>query len=355
MVNPLPALSGISNWVDPRRQALLGLASGLVGGNTLHEGLSTGFARAAQGKQADDAYATAKRDEQKRADQLNYTIQAFQKAGRQDLVDMANAGMMGEAWNQFNKKTTDDAPSNVREWEYFNALPDDATKAEYLRMKRANPYLDLGTGFGQPDPTNPGQLGGPIIPKNGDVPTGFQQTGPGQIEPMPGSEPDIERQGKRVKAESAINTLEQKNAVAVSAIDAALDQVSWATTGNVMGNMGGVPVVGQGAHDLGKTLDTIKANIGFEELQTMRDNSPTGGALGQVTERELAFLQSTIANIEQSQSEDQLKKNLKTLRDFIASSQERRRAAYLQQYGSDGAAPSGGAGDIDSILGGYGL
>jgi hypothetical protein len=103
MVTPLPALSGLSGWIDPRRQALLGLASGLVGGNTLHEGLSTGFARAAQGRVQDDAFATAKKDEAERAKQLNYTIQAFQKAGRQDLVDMANAGMMSEAWNQFNK------------------------------------------------------------------------------------------------------------------------------------------------------------------------------------------------------------------------------------------------------------
>jgi hypothetical protein len=103
MVTPLPALAGLSGWIDPRRQALLGLASGLVSGNNLSEGLGMGFQMAAQGKQADDAYATAKKDEQKRADQLNYTIQAFQKAGRQDLVDMANAGMMGEAWNEFQK------------------------------------------------------------------------------------------------------------------------------------------------------------------------------------------------------------------------------------------------------------
>lgn len=103
MVTPLPALSGLSAFIDPRRQALLGLASGLVSGNNWGDALGTGFAMAAQGKQADDAYATAKKEEAERAKQLNYTIQAFQKAGRQDLVDMANAGMMSEAWNEFQK------------------------------------------------------------------------------------------------------------------------------------------------------------------------------------------------------------------------------------------------------------
>jgi hypothetical protein len=103
MVTPLPALDAVRGFIDPRRATLLGLASGLAQGNDWGEGLGLGFARAAQGKQVDDAYATAKKEEAERAKQLNYTIQAFQKAGRQDLVDMANAGMMSEAWNEFNK------------------------------------------------------------------------------------------------------------------------------------------------------------------------------------------------------------------------------------------------------------
>lgn len=63
------------------------------------------------------------------------------------------------------------------------------------------------------------------------------------------------------------------------------------------------------------TVDTIKANLGFEELQAMRDASPTGGALGQVTERELAFLQSVEANLDTAQSPEQLIKILTELRD----------------------------------------
>jgi hypothetical protein len=44
-----------------------------------------------------------------------------------------------------------EAPSNVREWEYFNRLSPDQQQ-QYLTMKRAEKYLDLGTGYGRPNP-----------------------------------------------------------------------------------------------------------------------------------------------------------------------------------------------------------
>lgn len=57
-------------------------------------------------------------------------------------------------------------PASVQEWEYFNSLsPED--QARYLRMKRATPYLDLGTHFASPDPTRPGEIAGaPIVKEN---------------------------------------------------------------------------------------------------------------------------------------------------------------------------------------------
>ena len=39
-------------------------------------------------------------------------------------------------------------------------------------------------------------------------------------------------------------------------------------------------------------IDQIKANLGFRELQDMRDNSKTGGALGNVSNIEIGFLQA---------------------------------------------------------------
>jgi hypothetical protein len=45
----------------------------------------------------------------------------------------------------------------------------------------------------------------------------------------------------------------------------------------------------------------------------MRDASPTGGALGQVSERELSFLQSVFGSLDQTQSAEELTYNIQLL------------------------------------------
>lgn len=61
--------------------------------------------------------------------------------------------------------------------------------------------------------------------------------------------------------------------------------------------VGGVKVAGN-ARDNYLAVNTIKANLGFDALQAMRDASPTGGALGQVAVQELEMLQSTVAALD---------------------------------------------------------
>ena len=73
-----------------------------------------------------------------------------------------------------------------------------------------------------------------------------------------------------------------------------------------------------GASDINLLLEGIKANIGFKQLNDMRAESPTGGALGQVTERELAFLQAVQGSLDQAQSPPQFRRTLARLRDAFA-------------------------------------
>ena len=73
-------------------------------------------------------------------------------------------------------------------------------------------------------------------------------------------------------------------------------------------------ISGTDTYDTAAIIRTIKANIGFDRLQQMRNESPTGGALGQVTERELGFLQATIAELSTSQTEEQILRNLKKVK-----------------------------------------
>ena len=112
-------------------------------------------------------------------------------------------------------------------------------------------------------------------------------------------------------------------------------------------------VPGTAAHDVSKLLDTIKANTGFDALAKMRAASPTGGALGSITEQELKLLQATVGNLEQSQTADQLKDNLRRVKN-----------AYLDVVHGPGkgpdrepltfSQPKGGATDIDALVKKYG-
>jgi len=96
---------------------------------------------------------------------------------------------------------------------------------------------------------------------------------------------------------------------------------------------------------LSKRLTTIKANLGFDRLQQMRDASPTGGALGQVAVQELIALQSTIASLDQDQSPTQLKEALDKIefhysnwRDTVRKSGKATQSGAAPEAGKQGTA-----------------
>ena len=61
---------------------------------------------------------------------------------------------------------------------------------------------------------------------------------------------------------------------------------------------------GSAAYDLEQSLKTLDANMAFGALQRMREASPTGGALGAVSDTELGLLRSSIANLDPNQSQE---------------------------------------------------
>jgi len=72
-------------------------------------------------------------------------------------------------------------------------------------------------------------------------------------------------------------------------------------------------VPGTSAYDVSALAATIKANIGFDRLQRMRMESPTGGALGNVSNQELTSLQATLGNLDQAQSQQQFADQLQDI------------------------------------------
>jgi len=92
----------------------------------------------------------------------------------------------------------------------------------------------------------------------------------------------------------------------------ALGKIGMSTTG-AGGLLAKVPQTE--ARNLKGVLDTIKANLGFAELEKMRQASPTGGALGQIAVKELDFLQSVEGSMDQLQDPEQVTKVVTEIRD----------------------------------------
>ncbi len=100
-------------------------------------------------------------------------------------------------------------------------------------------------------------------------------------------------------------------------LDNALGLLSPYSTGYIGARSRGVE--GSPSYNLAAELETIKANLGFDRLQQMRDSSPTGGALGAIAVQELVALQSTIANLDPNQSESQIRANIERVQTHYKS------------------------------------
>lgn len=114
---------------------------------------------------------------------------------------------------------------------------------------------------------------------------------------------DIE-EAQRTKLASSLATADNIVAVAKEAIPL-VSGFTTGTTGQITGLKAGTD-----AYVLQSKIDTIKAQLGFAQLQQMRDSSPTGGALGQVAVQELNYLQAALTNLDRAVGEKELKANL---------------------------------------------
>lgn len=179
-----------------------------------------------------------------------------------------------------------------------------------------------------------------------------------EIRQIPGAQQRqraTERQQRSVQ--SAISSIQSTDNV-LSSVQSALRAVQsnpTFTTGWVGARLRGVE--GSPAFDLDRTIDTIKANLGFEALSQMRAESPTGGALGNVTEIELRMLQAVIDSLDSAQSAPQLEEALTGVQRYLTGRQQRMQRmleAYEQDFGGavaqvPAAAPAPEADGVEAI------
>lgn len=173
----------------------------------------------------------------------------------------------------------------------------------------------------------------------------MDETGTRTMAPAPGSEQAREVNAGRIAAQNAIGSFERKSQTMAGTLDTAIQQIE--ANPNLVTGLGGdltKILPGSPAYDLAQTLLTIQANIGFDALQQMRESSPTGGALGSISDTENRLLQAVQGATAQGQSAPQLLANLRTIQSLAKEVLEDRRRAFAATFPDAATAqPAAGA------------
>jgi hypothetical protein len=164
------------------------------------------------------------------------------------------------------------------------------------------------------------------------------------MEVIPGSKTERELKVGEQKAVSAAESAGQQADIVIEDIRRLRQSIKGQKVADpVTGITGAIAskVPGSARRSAEELATTIKANIGFDKLNQMRQESPTGGALGQVTEQELKFLQSVLGSIDLGQKDEDILRNVDRLEKTYARIMEKA-AAYpnASKYGFGKSLPS---------------
>lgn len=269
--------------------------------------------------------------------------QQMQAADPMRRLEMQRAQLELEQLRNPRPDPTDD----MREYQYAVSQGYQGSFQDFMTENRRAGATTVNVGGG-PDLGKLSTDYGYVLDPNTREPVIDPATGLPRAAPVPGSPAAREIEQAQRARQNAQNQTGMYSNIVLEDIGRARDLIEnspWyspttGAIGNILKDIGGT-----NAADVQELTKVVKANIGFDRLQAMREASPTGGALGQVTERELNFLQSTLGSLEQVQSEEQLLQNLDRLNVIYTNIMEK--AAAYPNAGEFGftALPEGGEGE----------
>jgi hypothetical protein len=281
----------------------------------------------------------------------NATTEWLRKSGYGEFADLVDAGAVsaGDAFGVVMKERAQQAQPNqtndLIEYEYAKAEGFKGSFVDFQQQKRAASRTQITNNVGGNGAPGLGKLStdfGYVVDPETMQPVIDPATGLPTAAPVPGSPAATEAQVNEAAKRERASQAERSANIVLQDIDRAIEQSGkFGTTGAIGGATGWIG--GTDAHDLQNTLRTVQANIGFDRLQQMREASPTGGALGAVSERELTELQAVLGSIQPTQSKEQLQRNLTRLKglytDILAKAD-----AYpnAEQFGFGGSQAQGG-------------
>ena len=127
-------------------------------------------------------------------------------------------------------------------------------------------------------------------------------------------------------------------------------------TGNIRGNIPGtlMSIASQGAANALAKYKTIVANATLTELQELKATSPTGGALGAVSDAENQMLRDAAATLDRAQDLQTFKTALIDYKTKLQNAKNRLLRAYEEDFGQAYGAYSGGSSRAAPAKGGGG-
>lgn len=181
------------------------------------------------------------------------------------------------------------------------------------------------------------------------IPVGYRQNAAGELEAIPGGPTTTnlspkemqQREAKYPQATLAVKSFEAKTGELEKDLITLRNHPGLASiTGIVAGRAPGLTKDGRAAQAL---YDKILSRGGFKELQDMRAASPSGGALGNVSNQEGTQLRQSFAAIDRVQDAADVQKAIDSAITDLQGSKSRVREAYDMTYDYKAPAPSGKA------------
>ncbi len=133
----------------------------------------------------------------------------------------------------------------------------------------------------------------------------------GEIEPIPGSEIARKWNESEKREKSKRLAAQRDSRILIDYADRTMkliDDDPKTAAGPIAAVAQWIP--GTAAYNAKWMIRTLQAKGAFDKLQEIRDNSKTGGAVGQLSDDERRALSDSMAQLEQSQSYEQLRYNL---------------------------------------------
>ena len=211
---------------------------------------------------------------------------------------------------------TDNRTALIKEFEYAKANGFDESFTDFIKWKKDdNSTLNVGS-----------------------IPAGFQLEkvdGAWRMSVIKGGPADKKEEELGDKEKARITTSEKSQDIVLNSISKAKELFNDSTWYEPVTGVGGAVmewIPGSSRNDLLQRLKPIRSNISFDRLQRMRAESPTGGALGNVSNYEVDMLASVMGSLEMSQSKEQLLDTLNEIEFWYNK--------IVHGISSDGSVPS---------------